>query len=221
MFKAIVTNDETRLLHLSEVFIKKDNIAAALRCHFHVFQSQPDLQGYTFTQMHSRNHHLQQFGYFLRSTLCMDGFKLVTSERTQKLLGYRLCNPLSREAEILSSSDLNSLVDSTWKAKKRNGNLILSLAKLEGMAYELLSGHLKQIIKTHSNASKQARIFRSVCIKSTTGTCFDDQCFNLHLDLRDKKTAINNRFRIILHQILVISNMDFLLSRRRRMILRM
>ncbi|PVG01897.1 hypothetical protein CPB86DRAFT_698462 [Serendipita vermifera] len=222
MFESIVKDDEMHLLHLSGVFIRKKNTVAALRCYFHVFQKQPDLQEYMFEQMHSRNHHLQCFGSLLRSSLCMDRVRFQASELTQKLLGYRPCGPLAREAIVQKSSDLNTrLVGNGLKTKNQHGNLILSVGKLERMAHDLLGEYSKQIITTHSTACKQARIFRSICIKSTVGNCSQDPCSNLHLDLKDRRSILNDRFRITLHQIIVINNMDFILSRTSRVKMRL
>ncbi|KAG8794853.1 hypothetical protein FRC16_010327 [Serendipita sp. 398] len=228
MFERLLDDDYVGLREMATMFLSAGNIVAAIRCYYHLFTHNFDMQSYDFEQMQELLRHLYAFGYHLSGILRMTDANLVQSANTQKLLGYQLLvGGLSQEAVLHPTSSMNTDVsmDSMQKyyraiRKTEDGSNVVSTENVSHIARVLISSGLKQAVQRHCRSAERARVFSRPCGLNFAGKCNSNRCQWLHAAPEDAKNTINRRLRLFLEQITVINNVDFLLPRTDRLILR-
>jgi hypothetical protein len=138
------------------------------------------------------------------------------SGNTQKLLGYRIADEASsREAILLPSSVINQRLSLNPSSifggvirKTVNGENVVATDEAGRIGRELLIDEFKRIAETHCTAAQNARMFQPICIMNITKSCQRSDCRYLHVSAEGMKEAVNHRFGLFLHQILVINTVD-------------
>jgi hypothetical protein len=147
---------------------------------------------------------------------------------TQKLLGYRISGEsLLREAVLLPSSAIiqrishvNSRVSGRPSREDGVHERVILVEEAGRIGRELLAQEFQAIIERHCAEAQQAVSFKPICIHYIAGNCRHFDCQYLHVSADGMKEAVNHRFRLFLHQILVINNMDFVMTKNSRRDLR-
>jgi hypothetical protein len=171
--------------------------------------------------MRSHLNRLYVFGDRLRSILDMVKSEFAFSGKTQKLLGYRVMDDGSScETQLLLSSAINqrlSINNSSGPGyvirKMANDEHVIAVEEAGRIGRELLIEEFRRIIESHSSAALNARAFQPICMMNIAGKCQWPDCRYLHVSAEGMKEAINQRFSLFLHQILVINNMDRFMKR--------
>ncbi|KAG8821829.1 hypothetical protein FRC18_011189, partial [Serendipita sp. 400] len=228
MFEKLLDDDYVELREMATMFLSAGNVVAALRCYYHLFTHNFDMQSYDFEQMQELLRHLYGFGYHLSGVLRMTDANLVQSANTQKLLGYQLLvSGLSQEAVLHPTSSMNTdvSIDAMQKyhraiRKTEDGINVVSTESASYIARVLLDSGLRQAIQRHCHSAERARVFSRPCGYHFAGKCNKERCQWLHTAPEEAKNTINRRLRLFLEQIMVINNMDFLLPKKERLNLR-
>jgi hypothetical protein len=214
MFQLILQDDNLSLYRLSESFVKTGNFVAALRCLFHAFRHQQDIQSISFEQMHANLEKLHRFAKFVRERLLnKPAFDLATSENSQRLLGYRLSKDrtevtLFRASALSDYLSKGSAIPGRYKiANNSNKELVISTQDAGHIIWDILGQELQRIIESHCDAAKTARVFQQLCINYLVGNCQTDNCRRPHIASGATKEAVNKRFRVFLHHFLVINDL--------------
>jgi len=146
----------------------------------------------------------------------------------QKLLGYRISGEsFLREAVLLPSSAIiqrlshvNSRVPGRPPREEDARERVILVEEAGRIGRELLAEEFQAIIERHCAEAQKAVSFQPICIQYIAGNCQYSDCKYLHVSADGMKEAVNHRFRLFLHQILVINNMDFVMAKNARRDLR-
>ena len=208
-------------MDISQRLMETGNVLAALRGFLHGFRELQDIRVFDIHQMRSHLNRLYLFGDRLRSILAMVESEFAFSQNTQKLLGYKVIDDgSSRETLLLPSSAINqclSINNSSGSGyvirKTANGEHVITVEEAGSIGRELLIEDFRRIIESHCAAALNARAFQPICMMNIAGKCQWPDCRYLHVSAEGMKEAINQRFSLFLHQILVINNMDRFMKR--------
>jgi len=206
---------------LSQRLMETGNVLTALRGFFHGFRELQDIRAFDIHQMRSHLNRLYLFGDRLRSILVTVESEFAFSQNTQKLLGYRVMDDgSSRETLLLLSSAINqrlSISNSSGSEyvirKMANGEHVITVEDASRIGRELLIEDFRRIVESHCAAALNARAFQPICMMNIAGKCQWPDCRYLHVSAEGMKEAVNQRFSLFLHQILVINNMDRFMKR--------
>ena len=201
--------------------MKSGDVITALRGLFHLFRNTEDTKTFDLNQMEFHLRNLHWFGAKLRSILAMAQYEFALAQETQKLLGYRISGEsFSREAVLLPSSAIiqrlphveSKISEGSARGKGALERVIL-VEEAGRIGRELLAEEFQAIIERHCTAAQRATSFQPICMQYIAGTCVRPDCKYLHVSADEMKEAVNHRFRLFLHQILVINNMDFVMTK--------
>lgn len=231
MFQAIAKDNRKTLRELIPQFIKEQKHVEAIRCYFYIYSKPQDIEELSLAQMHSVLADLHTFGFRMRQILSMSEADISQSPRTQKLLGYQIFeHDQEPQARIYSHSALNGSFVSSLRSRvgdkfpvlgNINGEHITTIENVGVVGKQLLSSSFLSVIYTHNYACQHARAFRSLCDGYAVGKCNNgSECRWLHVASEDMRMHFNSTFRIFLHQVLVINDMDLVLSEQQRKSLR-
>jgi hypothetical protein len=205
-------------MDLSQRLMEAGNVLPALRGFFHGFRESQEIGVFDMHQMRSHLNRLYLFGDRLRSILAMVESEFAFSSR---FLGYRIMDDgSSRETRILLSSAINQRLSTNNSSrpgyvirKMANGEHVIAVEEAGRIGRELLIEDFRRIIESHCSAALNARAFQPICMMNIAGKCQWPDCRYLHASAEGMKEAINQRFSLFLHQILVINNMDRFMKR--------
>jgi hypothetical protein len=174
--------------------------------------------------MHIYLEDLYAFGSRMRQILLMSHAEFTQSPYSQRLLGYRLVESnQGQEAVINTWSALKHQFKKDLKTRTRHYYPISRTNEKEeyfttvenvghaGITYLIES--LKSVSTAHDNSSRRARAFWDVCDAYAVGNCAKSECKQLHIAPEHMRAHFNASFRIFLHQVLVINEMDSVLTR--------
>jgi hypothetical protein len=224
MFQLILQDDNISLRSLGAHFVKTGNFVAGLRCLFHAFRNQQDIQSISFEQMHAKMEQMHGFARFVREKLLnRAAFDLATSENSQKLLGYRLSKDRA-EVTLFRASVLSdhlskaSGIPRRYKVVNNSGNeeFVISTQDVGYIICNILGQELQRIIGGYCDAAKTARVFQQLCVNHLVGNCQADNCWRPHIAPEATKEAVNKRFRVLLHHFIVINDLPMRSVRRVR-----
>lgn len=203
--------------------LRSRNIVSALRCLFHVFRKQQDIQAFSVERMHIYLSHLHDLGSYLRNILSLANPVLATSANTQKLLGYSVSERGSTVTVYSSSVIINYLstpssFDDPHHVVKitENGEYVILIEHVGKLVRNILAQEFVRIVENHCEASKHAKAFQQLCVHHLRGRCQNQaQCRRPHIPDGETKEAVNRRFRIFLHHFLVINDVPIKSAQRR------
>lgn len=217
IFQNIVNNDVPLLLDSSLRLLEDHKVLPGLRGLFHGLREPCDIKNFDMGQMHFHLKRLQTFGDYLRSILRMVKYDFACSLNTQKLLGYKILDGSSQEAIILPSSPINLRL-SMGIGRGRDpviritgkGENVISIENAGQIGREIMMEEFQKIIAAHCSAAEKARCFQPICIPNIKKKCQLSDCKYLHAPFEGMKEVVNQRFGLLLHQVLVINNLDFI-----------
>lgn len=224
MFRAMVDDDRQMLLQLIQNFLRANKPVEAIRCYFHIYKRPQDIEEISQDEMHVILTELHTFGSRVRRILSMSDIDFSQDPHNQKLLGYTVSETeKGPEAIIYASSLLNrrfndaltSPQGDTFPVSKRTsrGEIVTTVEYVGTVGRKLLGDNFLRVIYSHHNACHHAKTFRALCDNYMVGKCPNgNQCWWLHVESSEMRNHFNDRFRIYLHQILVINDMDVVLS---------
>jgi hypothetical protein len=222
MFRLILNNDTKSLAPLTRELARENQTLQSLRCVWQVLGSKRDISSISPDMMDNLLWNLREYSSRLRNLLTAPIHQLASSINTQRLLGYSLLEDTSgTECIIRRSSPLNKYItvmkpSGPYFMASRltdTGESVALLSNISEAVRELLKQDLRQTISQHSEDSKKARAFNSLCMSHIADKCKQgDACIYLHVPSDKMKESFNQRFRMFLAQMIVINNMGVTLE---------
>jgi hypothetical protein len=222
MFRLILNNDTKSLTPLTRELAKENQNLQSLRCGWQVLGSKRDISVISPDSMDSLLWNLREYSSGLRTLLTLPIHQLTNSPNTQRLLAYSILEDTSgTECIIRRSSPLNKYVtimkpSGPYFVASRltdDGESVALLSNISEAIRDLLKQDLRQTISQHSEDSKKARAFNSLCMSHIADKCKQgDACIYLHMPSDKMKESFNQRFRMFLAQMIVINNMGVTLE---------
>jgi hypothetical protein len=208
-------------------FLKEQKQTEAIRCYSFIYSKLQDIQNTSLDKMHVVLADLHTFGFRMRQILASSDAEFSRSPRTQKLLGYKIFETSGGpEVKIHVLSALNRSFNPTLKSRAgdqfpvlrtQDGDYITTIEHIGEAGKMLLTNSFLSVIYAHHNACKDATAFRSLCDGFSVNRCTNgSECRWLHVSAEDMRMHFNARFRIFLHQVLVIHDMDSVLNWRQK-----
>lgn len=220
----MVDDNQQTLLQLIQNFLQAQKPVEAIRCYFHIYKKPQYVQDISQARMHVILTDLHTFGSRVRRILSMSDIEFSQDAHNQKLLGYTISETeQGPEAIIYTPSLLNKSFDDSLSSpqddmfpvlrRTSRWEVVTTVEYVGRVGRKLLGENFLRVIYSHHNACHHAKTFRALCDNYMVGKCPNgDGCWWLHVESSGMRDYFNDRFRVYLHQILVINDMDIVLS---------